>query len=154
MGSGHFVVAMFERLVALRIAEEGLTEQKAIAAVIEANIFGLEIDLRCTQIGAFNLALAAWRHVGYCPLPAMNLACSGLAPNTSEADWLALAGDNEWLRNGMGGLYQLFNEAAVLGSLINPRRGDADLLVAGFNELHPLLEKAVVKESKDGSSND
>ncbi len=90
MGSGHFVVAMFERLVALRLAEEKLDEAAAVAAVIRDNLFGLEIDPRCTQIGAFNLALAAWRRVGHCKLPAMNLACSGLAPNTREADWLAI----------------------------------------------------------------
>ena len=34
MGSGHFVVAMFERLVALRLAEEKLDEAAAVAAVI------------------------------------------------------------------------------------------------------------------------
>ena len=84
MGSGHFVVAMFERLVALRMAEEKLDEQAAVAAVIRDNLFGLEIDPRCTQIAAFNLALAAWRRVGYCALPAMNLACSGLAPNAKR----------------------------------------------------------------------
>ena len=66
MGSGHFVVAMFERLVALRMAEEKLDEAAAVAAVIRDNLFGLEIDPRCTQIGAFNLALAAWRRVGHC----------------------------------------------------------------------------------------
>ena len=95
MGSGHFVVAMFERLVALRMAEEKLDEAAAVAAVIRDNLFGLEIDPRCTQIGAFNLALAAWRRVGHCKLPAMNLACSGLAPNAKKEDWLKLAGDNE-----------------------------------------------------------
>ena len=57
MGSGHFVVAMFERLVALRMAEEKLDEAAAVAAVIRDNLFGLEIDPRCTQIGAFNMAL-------------------------------------------------------------------------------------------------
>ena len=154
MGSGHFVVAMFERLVALRIAEEGVSEKTAVAAVIQGNLFGLEIDPRCTQIGAFNLALAAWRHVGYCPLPAMNLACSGLAPNTSEDAWLDLAGDNERLRNGMKRIYRLFDNASVLGSLINPRAGEADLLVAGFNELQPLLEQALAQESKDDSTNE
>ena len=152
MGSGHFVVAMFERLVALRMAEEGVSEKTALSAVIEVNLFGLEIDPRCTQIGAFNLALAAWRRVGYCPLPAMNLACSGLAPNTSESEWLALAGDNERLRNGMKRLYQLFDNAAVLGSLINPRAGEADLFMAGFNELQPLLEQALAPESQDDTS--
>jgi hypothetical protein len=96
-----------------------------VAAVIEGNLFGLEIDPRCTQIAAFNLALAAWRRVGYCKLPAMNLACSGLAPNISEAEWLAIAGDNERLRNGMERLYRLFQKAAVLGSLINPRAAEA-----------------------------
>ena len=154
MGSGHFVVAMFERLVALRLAEEKLDEAAAVAAVIRDNLFGLEIDPRCTQIGAFNLALAAWRRVGHCKLPAMNLACSGLAPNTREADWLAMAGDNQKLRNGMERLYRLFQKAAVLGSLINPRAGEGDLLVAAFHELQPLLEKALAQETKDDTAHE
>ena len=154
MGSGHFVVAMFERLVALRLAEEKLDEAAAVAAVIRDNLFGLEIDPRCTQIGAFNLALAAWRRVGHCKLPAMNLACSGLAPNTREADWLAIAGDNQKLRAGMERLYRLFQNAPVLGSLINPRAGEGDLLVAAFHELQPLLEKALAQETKDDTAHE
>ncbi len=154
MGSGHFVVAMFERLVALRVAEERLDEKAAIAAVIRDNLFGLEIDPRCTQIGAFNLALAAWRHVGHCPLPAMNLACSGLAPNTSEADWLALAGDDEKLQRGMERLYRLFKNAPVLGSLINPRASESDLFVAEFHELQPMLEKALEQEAGNDNRED
>jgi hypothetical protein len=133
MGSGHFVVAMFERLVALRLAEESLDEAAdAVAAVIRDNLFGLEIDPRCTQIAAFNLALAAWRQVGHCTLPPMHLACSGLAPNAKQADWLALAGDNDRLQRGMAKLYMLFKDAPVLGSLINPRLASADLVDAGF----------------------
>ena len=125
-----------------------------MATVIRDNLFGLEIDPRCTQIGAFNLALAAWRRVGHCQLPAMNLACSGLAPNAREADWLAIAGDNEKLRNGMERLYRLFQKAPVLGSLINPRAGEGDLLVASFRELQPLLEKALVQEAKDDTAHE
>ena len=154
MGSGHFVVAMFERLVALRLSEEKLDEAAAVAAVIRDNLFGLEIDPRCTQIGAFNLALTVWRRVGHCKLPAMNLACSGLAPNTREADWLAITGDNEKLRNGMERLYRLFQKAAVLGSLINPRAGEGDLLEAAFHELQPLLEKALAQETKDDTAHE
>lgn len=149
MGSGHFVVAMFERLVALRMEKQGLNEKAAMASVIGGNLFGLEIDPRCTQIAAFNLALAAWRRVGHCKLPAMNLACSGLAPNTREDDWLAMAGENERLRNGMERLYRLFEKASVLGSLINPRAAEADLLVAGFQELQPLLENVLAQETQD-----
>lgn len=149
MGSGHFVVAMFERIVALRMAEEGLDEKTAMVSVIHDNLFGLEIDPRCTQIGAFNLALSAWRRVGYCTLPPMNIACSGLAPNTREADWLAIAGEDEKLRNGMARLYGLFKDAPILGSLINPRAAGGDLLVAAFHELQPLLEKVLAQETQD-----
>jgi hypothetical protein len=149
MGSGHFVVAMFERLVALRMTEDELEETDAVGSVIRENLYGLEIDPRCTQIAAFNVALGAWRRVGYCVLPPMNLACSGLAPNTSEEEWLKLAGGNEKLENGMASLYQLFENAPVLGSLINPRAGQADLVEAGFHELQPLLEKALAQETKD-----
>jgi len=154
MGSGHFVVAMFERLVTLRMAEEKLDEAAAVAAVIRDNLFGLEIDPRCTQIGAFNLALAAWRRVGYRPLPGMNLACSGIAPNTRESDWLKMAGDNQRLQYGMARLYELFQKAAVLGSLINPRAGEGNLLVAAFHELEPVLEKALVQEAKDDTAHE
>jgi hypothetical protein len=149
MGSGHFVVAMFERVVALRTAEEKLDEAAAVAAVICDNLFGLEIDPRCTQIGAFNLALAAWRRLGHSKLPAMNLACSGLAPNAKKEDWLKLAGNNEKLKNGMERLYRLFKDAPVLGSLINPRLSADDMYIAEYHELQPLLEKALTLDSKD-----
>ncbi len=157
MGSGHFVVAMFQRLVSLRMAEENLDEAAAVAAVIRDNLFGLEIDPRCTQIGAFNLALAAWRRIGHSTLPAMNIACSGLAPNAPEAEWLAIAGDDYKLRNGMARLYRLFQDAPVLGSLINPRVAEAnvlELLEAGFHDLQPLLEKALARETMDDTTHE
>lgn len=154
MGSGHFVVGMFERLVALRVAEEGVEESEAVAGVIRENIFGLELDARCTQIGAFNLALAAWRRVGYRKLPEMNIACSGLAPNAKEGDWLTLANGDERLRNGMERLYYLFKDAPVLGSLIDPRVGGGTLLEAEFHELQPLLKKALGRESDDAAAHE
>lgn len=152
MGSGHFVVALFERLVALREGRAGILP--AVTAVIRDNLFGLEIDPRCTQIAAFNLALAAWRRVGHCTLPPMNLACSGLAPNAKQEDWLALAGDNDRLQRGMARLYALFKDAPVLGSLINPRASGGDLLEAEFHELQPLLEKALAQENKDDTAHE
>lgn len=145
-GSGHFIVAMFERLVSLRLAEEKLSEKTAVEEVIRDNLFGLELDPRCTQIGAFSVALAAWRRMGHCALPAMHIACAGLAPNTREADWLKLAGASDKLQRGMSRLYRLFQNAPVLGSLINPRAGGGDLLEAGFQELRPLLAKALEAE--------
>ena len=59
--------------------------------MLQNNLFGLEIDPRCTQIAAFNLAFAAWRRVGHRPLPQLNLACSGLALGVTKPEWLKLA---------------------------------------------------------------
>lgn len=149
MGSGHFLVAMFERLVALRMNEESLDEQEAVSAVIRDNLFGLELDPRCTQIAAFNVALVAWRRVGHCGLPAMNLACSGIAPNTRETDWVGIAGNDQNLKHDMERLYRLFKNAPVLGSLINPRVGEDDLFVAAYHKLQPLLETVLAQETND-----
>lgn len=146
MGSGHFVVAMFERLVALRMAKEGLEEIAAVGAVLRDNLFGLELDPRCTQIAAFNLALAAWRRVGHCPLPLLHLACSGLAPNAKRDDWLKLTADAPELRFQMGALYDLFQKAPVLGSLINPRADKAVSYGDAFSKLQPLLDEALKSE--------
>jgi hypothetical protein len=154
MGSGHFVVAMFDRLVPLRMREEGLTETAAIQAVIRDNLFGLEIDPRCTQIGAFNLALAAWRRVGHIPLPPMHIACSGLAPNATEDEWVALAEGNSRLEEGMRRLHGLFKDAPVLGSLINPRAEGYAAFEASFAELQPILEKALAKEGRDDAEHE
>ena len=146
MGSGHFVVAMFERLVALRMAEEEQDEVAAVAAVLRDNLYGLELDPRCTQIAAFNLALAAWRRVGHCPLPPLHLACSGLAPNAKREDWLKLTADAPELRFQMGALYDLFQKAPVLGSLINPRADKAVSYGDAFSKLQPLLDEALKAE--------
>jgi hypothetical protein len=152
MGSGHFLVFALPLFVRLRMEEEGLDATAAIAAVLRDNIHGLELDERCTQIAAFNLALTAWKLAGYQPLPALHLACSGLAPNTTEAEWVALAGDSEKLQRGMARLYTLFKDAPVLGSLINPRAGEGDLLVAAFHELQPLLEQALARAVRDDNA--
>ena len=78
-GSGHFLVAAHEMLRRMRMEEEGLDAVAASDAVLRDNLFGLELDPRCTQIAAFALALAAWKAGGYRELPLPNVACSGIA---------------------------------------------------------------------------
>src|SRR5690606_14847848 len=117
-GSGHFLVGAFELLVRLRMAEEGLPLKDAIRAVLADNLFGLELDARCTQIAAFNLALAAWKMAGgVIELPALNIACSGLSVGAPKSEWIQLAGDDERLKYAMERLYNLFEQAPELGSL-------------------------------------
>lgn len=148
-GSGHFLVFALPILVAMRMEEEALSKTAAVSAVLRDNLFGLELDPRCTQIAAFNLALTAWRAVGFCSLPQLNIACSGLAIRATEQDWVAIAGSNEPQRKGMEALYRLFRNAPTLGSLINPRRIHGDLLESAFQELQPLLVTALARESND-----
>jgi hypothetical protein len=151
MGSGHFLVTFFHMLVPMRMREEGLTAKEACDAVLRDNIHGLEIDRRCTEIAAFALALAAWTYPaagGYRSLPEMNLACCGLPVSASKEEWMAFAKSNSRLQDGMSILYKLFNDAPILGSLINPRRFvQGDIVTAGYDELKPLMEKALESEN-------
>ena len=147
MGSGHFLVFALPLLVRLRMEEEKLSAQAAVVAVLKDNIHGLELDERCTQIAAFNVALTAWKLAGYQALPSLHLACSGLAPSATEAEWVALARIDSTNRSptqrGMARLHSLFKDAPVLGSLINPRAQGGNLIEAEFHELAPLLTAAL-----------
>jgi hypothetical protein len=149
MGSGHFLVFALPILAAFRLAEEELSREDAIGVVLRDNLFGLELDARCTQIAAFNLALAAWKAVGYRPLPALNLACSGSGIRARESEWVRLSGADTRLASAMREMYRLFKDAPILGSLIDPRRVNGDLFKAQFDEFQPLLEQAIGAESTD-----
>jgi len=150
-GSGHFVVAGFDLLVQMRMEEEGLDMEAAVRAVIRDNLFMLDIDPRCCQLATFNLLLTAWKRIGYrADLPVPNIACSGIAVEGQLADWLALAGDDVRLQTALKRLYELFKEAPTLGSLINPADASiqADLFIANYAEVAPLLERALQQEKR------
>ena len=154
MGSGHFPVFALPILSRMRLEEEGGTAAENIHAVLKDQIHGLELDQRCCQIGAFNLALTAWRLAGYQQLPVLNVACCGLSPAAQLKDWVALAGDDQNLQRGMERLHALFRNSPMLGSLINPRLSSGDLFVAAFHELQPLLERALALEAKDDTAHE
>jgi hypothetical protein len=154
MGSGHFLVFALPLLVRLRMEEEALDPAAAVTAVLRDNLHGLELDERCTQIAAFNVALTAWKLAGYHNLPRLHLACCGLAPHAKKEDWLKLAGDHSGLRFSMGALYDLFQKAPVLGSLIDPRKDKATNYASSFQELQPLLEQALADERADDAAHE
>ena len=154
MGSGHFLASLFPVFAALRMHEEGLSKEDATDKVISENLHGLELDARCTQISAFNLALTAWKFCGhYKELPEMNLACSGIAPKGKVEDWVKLVGkvdradDKFRLENGMRELYNHFQLAPELGSLLDPSTIKPDAFTASFEELEPVLKKALENEA-------
>ena len=169
-GSGHFLVAAFSMLVPMRMEREGLSARDAVDAVLRENLHGLELDPRCVEVAAFALALAAWTYPGaggYRLLPEMNLACSGLAPNATREQWSALSEQaaaagglapgrdlfgvddtllSAPLRNSMDTLHKLFEQAPVLGSLIDPPALEADLFQRDFESIRELF--AVVLEQE------
>ncbi len=169
-GSGHFLVAAFSMLVPMRMAREHLTARAAVDAVLGENLHGLELDPRCVELAAFALALTAWTYPGaggYRPLPELNLACSGLAPNATKEQLLALAEPaaaaggmpternlfavrdsllSAPLRNSLAALYDLFSEAPELGSLIGPHALKANLFQSDFELVRGLLAATLEQE--------
>ena len=169
-GSGHFLVAAFLMLVPMRMAMEHLSAAEAVDAVLRDNLHGLELDQRCVELAAFALALAAWTYPGaggYRILPDLSVACSGLAPNATKQQWIALAeeaaaagglppardlfgvDDNLLsvpLRNCLDALHDLFEQAPLLGSLIDPHSLKVNLFQSSFESVRALLAAMLEQE--------
>lgn len=148
-GSGHFLIVAFEMLTAMRMEEEGLSRRDAGNAVIAENLFGLEIDPRCTQIAAFALALSAWKGGGYRELPPPNIACSGIRVVGQLIDWTKLASGDTALENALATFHELFRDAPELGSLIDPHRATegGHLFSVDYKRVAPLLERLLARET-------
>jgi hypothetical protein len=150
-GSGHFLVAALLMLVPMRMELEGLSSREAVDAVLHDNLHGLELDQRCVELAAFALALTAWRYPGaggYRPLPELHVACSGLSVRAAKEEWRQLAPDRHNLRLALEWMYEVFQDAPVLGSLLNPAKTDAAKIVQ-WEELSMALEQALTQEQTD-----
>jgi hypothetical protein len=141
--------------------EESLDIQQAIEAVLRDNLFGLEIDPRCTQIAAFNLAMAAWKLQRCEPLtdtrrrktlpPMNNIACSGIPLGNSREDWMKSLHEalpDSKLGFYWGQLFDMFSQAETIGSLINPQRFFASGMINDeqLDQLALALTSAVAKD--------
>lgn len=149
-GSGHFLVAAFLMLVPMRMQAEQLNAQQAIDKVLSENLHGLELDQRCVELAAFAVALEAWRYPdagGYRTLPELHLACSGLSIAAARDEWKELSrkAGKQNLTIALDWMYQTFQDAPVLGSLINPRRSKA-AQIAQWSELQQLLGEALTQD--------
>ena len=149
-GSGHFLVAAFLMLVPMRMETEQLNARQAIVKVLSENLHGLELDQRCVELAAFAVALEAWRYPdagGYRTLPELHLACSGLSIVAAREEWKELSrkAGKQNLTIALDWMYQTFQDAPVLGSLINPRRSKA-AQIAQWSELQQLLGEALTQD--------
>jgi hypothetical protein len=143
-GSGHFLTEALAILAALRQAEEHLSPPDAVSAVLRDNLHGLEIDGRCVQIAAFAVALTAWRIGGWQALPLPHVAWVGAPPPLPRKDFAALANGDAILAGALGALHDLFAQAPLLGSLIEPTGGDlAD--PRRIERIESLIDQLVAK---------
>lgn len=152
-GSGHFLVAAFLMLVPMRMQAEQLNARQAIDKVLSENLHGLELDQRCVELAAFAVALEAWRYPdagGYRTLPELHLACSGLSIAAARDEWKELSrkAGKQNLTIALDWMYQTFQDAPVLGSLINPRRSKA-AQIAQWSELQQLLGEALTQDQSN-----
>lgn len=153
-GSGHFLVATLQMLVPMRMELEGLTEDEAIQKVLEENIHGLELDQRCVELAAFALAFAAWTYPGssgYRQLPVLHIACSGQAIHISDDELQKLANGNHELYYALDDLKNKFQQAPILGSLIDPKSTihQNELFSLDWEEVGPLLDSVLRKGQDD-----
>ncbi|MEP7219073.1 MAG: DNA methyltransferase, partial [Bacteroidota bacterium] len=150
-GSGHFLVAALLMLVPMRMELEELSARDAVDAILRQNLHGLELDQRCVELAAFALALTAWRYPGaggYRALPELHLACSGLSVGAAKDEWKGLALGKHNLRLALDWMYESFNDAPTLGSLLNPARTNAAKIVE-WEELSGALNQALAVEGTD-----
>jgi hypothetical protein len=149
-GSGHFLVALFGMLWRMRAEEENLTPIQAQDAVLRSNLFGLELDPRCTQIATFNVALEAWKQGGFRSLPTPQIACSGVPIRQTRAEWLNGI-DDPIQKAAMDKLWTLFRDADTLGSLIDPT-AISDGTLAGsevaWDDIRYLLADRIAREDQ------
>ena len=143
-GSGHFLVAAFHMLLAMR-REVGEATEAAIRGILTENLHGLELDPRCIQIATFSIALEAWKAGfptdSYLPVP--NLACTGIPIRAKKEEWLSLAGDDGLLEGVLADYYDLFKNADTLGSLI---RVDNQPTLVDQKTLEKKFEQALRRE--------
>ncbi len=144
-GSGHFLTESLAILAALRQAEEHLSPTDAVPAVLRDNLHGLEIDGRCVQIAAFAVALSAWRIGGWQALPLPHIAWIGSPPPLPKREFVGLGDGDPELEFALRAIHELFSDAPLLGTLIQPSGGDlfeAPKLEQIEMHLDRLLEKA------------
>jgi len=138
-------------LVPLRMELEGLSAKDAADAVLRQNIHGLDIDRRVTEIAAFALAFAAWKCPGaggYRTLPELHLACSGLSVTVAREEWKQLGLGRKNLSLALGWIHDVFQNAPLLGSLLDPAKTDAANLVR-WEDLSGLVEQALMSEGSE-----
>lgn len=126
MGSGHILVYAFEVLMEI-YKECGYSERDATGEIVKNNLFGLDIDDRCSQLAYFAVMMKARSYD-------RRFLTRGIAPHVmsiQESNGLDNAVKERFMtdtrQNQIGEyLVALFRDAKEIGSLKNAKTDDYD----------------------------
>lgn len=124
MGSAHILVYAFEVLYKIYVSA-GYSEREIPRKILEKNIFGLDIDGRAVQLGAFALIMKARQYnrrflkdIEKTPLK-LNVMSVEESTGISREIIECFSGDNEALKEDLNYLVETFQDAKEYGSILN-----------------------------------
>ena len=124
MGSGHILVYAFDVLMEI-YRERGYSDREAVRSIVENNLYGLDIDDRCSQLAYFAIMMKARSYDG-------RFLTRGLEPHVlaiQESNGIdtfvneKIIQDREMNEIGQY-LIHTFKDAKELGSLITVEEKD------------------------------
>ena len=125
MGSGHILVYAFDVLMEI-YRTQGYTDRDAVSAIIENNLYGLDIDDRAAQLAYFALMMKACEHD-------RRFLRRGVQPHVcAVAEWNGNPNDNpawsDGQRRAARMLRETFKDAKEYGSILSIPKPLADAL--------------------------
>ena len=127
MGSGHILVYAFDVLLEI-YRTQGYTDRDAVSAIIENNLYGLDIDDRAAQLAYFALMMKACEHD-------RRFLRRGVQPHVcAVAEWNGNPNDSpawsDGQRRAARMLRETFRDAKEYGSILSIPKPLADALDA------------------------
>ena len=125
MGSGHILVYAFDVLMEI-YRTQGYTDRDAVSAIIENNLYGLDIDDRAAQLAYFALMMKACEHD-------RRFLRRGVQPHVcAVAEWNGNPNDSPAWSDGQRRAAQMlretFRDAKEYGSILSIPKPLADAL--------------------------
>lgn len=125
MGSGHILVYAFDVLMEI-YRTQGYTDRDAVSAIIENNLYGLDIDDRAAQLAYFALMMKACEHD-------RRFLRRGVQPHVcAVAEWNGNPNDSpawsDGQRRAARMLRETFRDAKEYGSILSIPKPLADAL--------------------------
>ena len=150
MGSAHFLIYAFEVLMKI-YAEYGYSERDAAKAIVENNLYGLDIDDRASQLAYFAVIMKARqydrRFLTRGVQPHVHSICESNHLDPFCVEYF-VNGDAK-LKVDMQTLIDEMNDAKEFGSIINLSQVDFDAISARFDEVQDdinIYREAALKD--------